>query len=146
MAPRITKALARADIESSDFRSKPLTQHLVERAQLILTAETAHRAAVVRLEPTALGRVFTLRQFARLIPEARTANRVAAELHGLRALVQACSAARGMGQPARGAEDDVEDPWGRSGRAYRRSMKSIDVAITVIADGITAATRTVDGP
>lgn len=141
MAPRISAALAHRGIETSGFRSKPLTGHLVERADLILTAETAHRAKVVRLEPSALGRVFTLRQFARLIPQSPVAAAAPTGARGLEPLVRACSAARGMGQPARGAEDDVEDPWGRSRLAYRRSMKAIDATIDVIARAVIAACR-----
>lgn len=141
MAPRISGALARRAIETSGFRSKPLTSHLVERADLILTAETAHRANVVRLEPAALGRVFTLRQFARLMPHSTKIDAASALGRGLGPLVQACSAARGMGQPARGAEDDVEDPWGRSRLAYHRSMKAIDATIDVIAAAVIAANR-----
>lgn len=141
MAPRISRALARRGIDTSGFRSKPLTTHLVERADLILTAETSQRANVVRLEPMALGRVFTLRQFARLLPEAKTFDAASAGGCGLASLVQACSAARGIGQPARGTEDDVEDPWGRSRLAYHRSMKAIDDALGVIAARIIAADR-----
>lgn len=141
MALRISRALMRAGIESNDFQSKPVTRQLVERADLILTAETAHRAAVVRLEPATLGRVFTLRQFARLIPVALDSVAGTEQIHSLPGLVRACSAARGLGQPARGTEDDVEDPWGRSARTYRRSMKSIDRALAVIVPEIAGALR-----
>lgn len=141
MAPRIRAALGRRGIDAGGFSSKQVTRHLVERADLVLTAETAHRATVVRLEPTALGRVFTLRQFARLIPAEGGLSEASDGGPGLAPLVMACSAARGMGQPALGAEDDIEDPWGRSSLAYRRSMKAIDAAVGIIGAGIIAAGR-----
>lgn len=141
MAPRISAALAHRGIDTDGFQSKPLTTRLVERADLILTAETSHRASVVRLEPSALGRVFTLRQFARLIPHAKRLDAASTGGCGLTPLVQACSAARGISQPARGAEDDVEDPWGRSRLTYRRSMNAIDDALAVIAAEVIHASR-----
>ena len=49
------------------FRSRPLTPAIVADADLILTAERSHRAAVVSMVPDALHRTFTLLQFARLI-------------------------------------------------------------------------------
>lgn len=141
MAPRISAALERRGIDTGGFHSKQVTGHLVERADLILTAESAHRATVVRLEPTALGRVFTLRQFARLMPADSQLGKATDREPGLVPLVAACSAARGMGQPARGAEDDIEDPWGRSRLAYHRSMKAMDTTVGVIAARVIAANR-----
>lgn len=142
MAPRISEALTRSNIEHDGFESKPLTRQLVERSTLILTAESAHRAAVVRLEPAALARVFTLRQFARLLQFTQKAEAPGpAEIHGLPALVSSCSAVRGVGQTARGADDDVDDPWGRSRGTYRRTMRTIDSAIETIATNLVAATR-----
>lgn len=142
MAPRISEALTRSKIEHGDFESKPLTRQLVEQSALILTAESAHRAAVVRLEPAALPRVFTVRQFARLLQYTqKTETPRPVEISGLPGLVHSCSAVRGVGQPARGADDDVDDPWGRSRGTYRRTIRTMDSAIEIIAAGLVAATR-----
>ena len=46
------------------FISRPLTRELVEEADLVLTAEAAHRAFILEDHPAAFRKVFTLGQFA----------------------------------------------------------------------------------
>lgn len=130
-APRIVEALDARGIDATSFRSKPVDHDLIAAADLILTAEVAHRAAVARLHPAALPRVFTLRQFARLVPEATRAEPGFAGA-GILKLAAACARARGTGGIARGAGDDIEDPWRGSGFAYRRTVKAIDAALREI--------------
>jgi protein-tyrosine phosphatase len=130
-APRIVDALDARGIDMTSFRSKPLDHDLIAAADLILTAEVAHRATVVRLHPPALSRVFTLRQFARLVPEAVRAEPRYARA-GIVELTAACARTRGAGGITRAGSDDIEDPWSRSAFAYRRAMKAIDAALAEI--------------
>jgi protein-tyrosine phosphatase len=55
-------ASMRAATFSVSHRSRALTVEDMEQADLILTAERAHRSAVVRMSPIARGRTFTLKE------------------------------------------------------------------------------------
>lgn len=106
MNPEMAVTMEAVDPE---FRSQALTRELVEWADLILTAESTHRAFVMEDHPRALHKVFTLGQFARVA-------QAAPELHG-RDLVAAAGDRRTP--PLRG--DDIEDP-------YRRGMVAAEAA------------------
>lgn len=86
------------------FRSRPLSRDLVDWADLILTAESSHRAFVMEEHPRALRKVFTLGQFARVA-------QAAPELRG-RDLIAAAGERRTPPLP----EDDIDDPY-RRGKA-----------------------------
>lgn len=65
--PRVAASLAELGIPAEELTphlSRRLTVEAVERADLVLTAERAHRAAVVRLVPAAVTRSFTVRELA----------------------------------------------------------------------------------
>ncbi|QSB24146.1 arsenate reductase/protein-tyrosine-phosphatase family protein [Curtobacterium sp. 24E2] len=53
--------------DPSGHGSRYLTAAIVEDADLVLTAERSHRAAVVSLAPRATKRAFTIKQFARVL-------------------------------------------------------------------------------
>jgi Protein-tyrosine-phosphatase len=129
-SPRIVAALAARDIDASAFRSKPAVADVIASADLVLTAEVAHRATVIRRVPAVLPRVFTVRQFARLVPLA--VGGAAAHPRGILELAAACAGARGTGGIVPPGEDDIEDPWNRSRFAYRRATKRIDEALRII--------------
>jgi protein-tyrosine phosphatase len=99
---------------------------MVQRADLVLTATREHRVAVVSLDPQALPRTFTLREFARLVrtlpadPAALPAN-----------VVSAVAAARGSARVPP-SEDDVADPYGGPLRSYRRCRDVITDAVDTI--------------
>lgn len=135
-APRILAALAERGIDAGVFRTKPVSPELVQAADLILTAETAHRAVVTRLDPRALGRVFTLRQFARLLPMAAPPSTPT-----VADLIFSCSQARGMGPLVGEDDDDLPDPWNRSRFVYRRAMRATDVALDRIVAALSPARR-----
>lgn len=123
----IISALTRHGVDISGFRSKPLNGSLLRTADLILTAEASQRGDVVRLDPLALPRVFTLRQFARLVPLALDGE--PGILRDVPGLAHACADARGSTGPA--ADDDIADPWHRSWLTYRKAIGRIDHAIAV---------------
>lgn len=105
MHPGALTALAEERIDASDFRSRALTSSLVADAALTLTATREQRAACARLAPRQLGRVFTLRQFARLVD--------ASGLHGLASVdgvLEAVAAVRSGIQPVPAAHDEIADP------------------------------------
>lgn len=97
-----------------EHRSRPLTAADVEWADLVLTAEREHRSAVASLQPTALRRVFTLRQAGRAAQWLLDAGMVAAARE--RAM-NAAGWADGIpeGDPRRDVEPmpaNLADRWG----------------------------------
>jgi len=105
MHPKAMRVLAEAGIDPSSFRSRKLTSGLVAGSELTLTATRQQRAECVRLDPRQMGRVFTLRQFARLVD--------ATDLRGsttVDGVLEAVTAVRGDIQPVPATDDEVADP------------------------------------
>ena len=126
MHPRMVDLLTRKGIDPTGWKSRLLTGALIDGADLILTAEGRPRASVVTARPNALHRTFTLRQFARLAP-AVTPMLVSPDAGAT--LLERARAARSL-VPLPPDAEDIEDPIGRHGRAFRRCARVIDEAIT----------------
>lgn len=122
MAEPVLAALEDDGIDASAFRAQDLTRALAAGADLILTAEASHRSEVARLLPRALPRIFTVRQFARLLTSDPADD---AGLVRLGDLVQHVARLRGTTQPAGGAADDVQDPWNGSRATYRHAIDAM---------------------
>ena len=60
------KALGLSMTDAEAHRPQLLTREMVEQADIILGAARIHRSACVRMDLSALGRAFTMREFARL--------------------------------------------------------------------------------
>ena len=105
MHPRAMQALAEEGIDPSDFRSRTLTSGLVAGSVLTLTATREQRAECVRLAPRQLGRVFTLRQFARLVDATGLREPTTVD-----SVLDAVTAVRGDIQPVPATDDEVADP------------------------------------
>ncbi|MGO4301333.1 arsenate reductase/protein-tyrosine-phosphatase family protein [Leifsonia sp. RAF41] len=138
VAPHMA-ALLRADgLDVDGYATRQLTAAMVADADIVLTAERAHRKQVVLLDPRALGRTFTLLQFSRLLPVATASGRHRAEQSAktrLKTLIERCVAARGTVGPG-GSGDDVADPWGFAPDAYRRSAEQMRPALYTVADAL----------
>lgn len=121
MTAEAEAALHRHNYEvAAGFRSRLLTRPLIGGADLILTMETKHRAAVLALEPGALRRTFTLREFARLIPASSVPGR-----H----LVEIATALRGaVPMPPPGA-DDIPDPMGYGDPGHDNCLALVQAAL-----------------
>jgi protein-tyrosine-phosphatase len=72
--PAAVDALTRAGIDAPEHRSRALTRQLIVNADLILTMEPEHRAAVLELDPSAGERTHVLHVFA--TDEPRTEDQV----------------------------------------------------------------------
>nr|WP_246377294.1 adenylyl-sulfate kinase [Nocardioides ginsengisegetis] len=96
------------------FRSRALTADMVAAADLVLTAEAAHRTFILDDQPGAFRKVFTLGQFAEAV------RGVDGGLHG-RELLTAIGDRRGTADP----KLDVADP-------YRRGPEAAEVTATEI--------------
>jgi protein-tyrosine phosphatase len=110
-----------------------LNRQMAAAADLVLTAEVAHRASVLELFPAAVGRIFTLRQFARLAAQLSTA-----ELGMLSpsAVVTAVAAQRGT--RARLSDDDIADPYLGTAARYEAAGRALDAAVSGVVRAFTA--------
>jgi len=81
-------------------------------ADLVLTAERTHRSIVVQQAPTALGKTFCLREFARLMASVECDGMPSDPVALARAAVVAARDSRGLIPPVPPSEDDIADPKG----------------------------------
>lgn len=114
-------------LDLSGHRARGVEAELVALSDLVITMEAAHRDAILRLHPRALGHTFTWLELARLAtrvgpPRPRAGmdvrDRVAAAaraIHHARPLAL---------EPPAGA-DDVADPIGRGRRHYQRMAATL---------------------
>lgn len=65
MATRMVAALDDGGIPTTSFTARQLDASMIDEADLIITADRRHRAAVVGINADALERTFTLREFGR---------------------------------------------------------------------------------
>jgi protein-tyrosine phosphatase len=114
--------------------STPLSEKLVARSQLVLTATRDHRAVVASLLPRASRYAFTLTQFARL-----AASVAPGELDAISHpidRVAAIAAQRGFAPPERPEDDDIDDPFMESIEVYERVAAELDAATRTIASAL----------
>jgi len=120
-----------------NFRSKPLTEKMVNEADLILTATGAHRAEVLNLSPLALKRTMSLGELARLAQSVNPATWANAsdDAERLKALIPAAIAAR-HANPAGPEADDIIDPYKRSAQTYQLSHNQIVERVNALANAL----------
>lgn len=104
-----------AGADGSTFRSRAVARDLIDRADLILTAEAKHREFLVEDHPRAFRRIFTLGQFAESMDAPSTEG-----LSG-RELIEAVGKLRAPSKP----EHDVDDPYRRGPEAARTAADHI---------------------
>lgn len=137
MTAEMMRVAARFGIEtaaSNAHVAHRLHEVALERADLALALTREHRAAAVHLVPSAVKRVFTLKEFARLVgsPEmGRSTASTAADL------VTKASERRGLDTRSAPTLDDIPDPIGLSQAVYDRVGAEIAEAIDVIASALT---------
>jgi sulfate adenylyltransferase len=107
--------------DPSGFRSRRLTRPMIDAADVILTAEAAHRTFVLQERPAAMRKVFSLGQFA------AAADEVDPALTG-RELLVAVHRARSTADPAH----DVADPFRRGPEAARDAAAQLAELVGVI--------------
>ncbi|MFU8946818.1 hypothetical protein ACLRGF_08770 [Mycetocola zhadangensis] len=138
IASLMEELLAQEDIDATSFRTRQLEKHMVRSADLILTAERSHRSAVARLLPSALPRIFTVRQAARLINAAPAGSVQGTGLNPVQYLALLCASGRTINQPSGGAKDDIPDPWQQSRSTYRNVAETMKEPLDVLANAIAA--------
>lgn len=126
--PDMTAALP-TDLDVSEFRSRRLTANMLEEADLVLTAEAAHRAFILDDHPAMFRKVFTLGQFAAAVANAPAGlNR--------RELLAHVAEARGHADPAL----DVTDPYRRGPEAASACVARLDELLRVVLPRLSAST------
>lgn len=99
--------------DPDDHVARELDAHLVRDADLILTATESHRDRVLRDEPRAMRRTFTLLEFARLGRGLESAGPFLSDDEQV-ARIREVAGRRGLVPAPRSGEDDVGDPFGGS--------------------------------
>ncbi|MDO9497315.1 MAG: adenylyl-sulfate kinase, partial [Nocardioides sp.] len=124
----MAEALGRREVDSGDFISRPLSAALIEQADLILTAETSHRAFILDDHPRDFRKVFTLGQFAESVANFDLAGHE---------LVLAIGSRRGTAEQRL----DVHDPYGRGPEAAEACATQIDELLRVVVPALTGSGR-----
>lgn len=109
------------------WTSRRLDAAMIERADLVLTAERAHRGVVAELVPDAVTRTFTLLEFARMLAAAPP-GRADGTPGGL---IHLAEAARVHAGPSR-SSDDLPDPVNQGRQAFRACAGEINRAVVRI--------------
>lgn len=130
---RIAKGLGVSGLEA--HKPQLVTEEFVENADLILGMSRGHRKRVVRLDPQAVRKTFTIREFARLAPLV-TPNDVREFMEpgvsALAAAVEAVGSKRGLLPPPKFVEEfDVIDPYKQGRSVYKLSRDELVPAVEV---------------
>ena len=118
--------LMRLGHSAGSFRSHAIDSYLVDSADLILTATQSHRSDVLNLNPRALRRTFTLREFAALCELAHGAD------------PQDLVAEAGRQRSKAPSDIDIGDPYRRSPDTHRATADQIDEAVQTISERLNA--------
>lgn len=122
-------------------RARQLSEEILGASDLILTMTRRQRRKVVELEPRVTRRVFTLREFARLVA-ATTDEMLASDLaevsfegkQPFRAAVQSIALSRSqLSSISDPAEDEVVDPYGHSLEVHQASAQQLVPAVNTLA-------------
>lgn len=134
-----SEAERRGVADAGGHRARRLRASMVDEADLIIALATEHRSEIVGLVPRALGRTFTLLEFARLtrsvVESSEPMSHPPGDLPGgasFPATVRALTlrAARSRGMLALHPDSlDIEDPIGQGDDVHRRSAKSVERAV-----------------
>ncbi len=118
MDAEMAAVLAERSVDPAGHRSRRLTPAMVDEADLVLTAEVAHRAWVLEQRPAAFRRVLTLGQLA------ATFEDLDPDLRG-RDLLDAAARALRPAVPG----DDVADPYRRGRAAAEAAADQIETLL-----------------
>jgi protein-tyrosine phosphatase len=131
VAPRMAALLQSRGLDSSQFTAHQLTPGMIRTATVVITMTRAQRSAVVRAVPEAVRRTFTLLELAYVLstsPGPRGATDDATRWAQVPELVSQ----ERLNHSARDRELDIEDPWGRGDKAFRRAFERIWAATDTV--------------
>ncbi len=130
----LSRAELRAAGGSPDgFVARQIGAKDIAAAELVLTAERAHRAYVVRELPRALRTTFTLREFARLLDGGLPGHRLPDDpVARARLAVAIARSTRGTLEQGPPGADDVPDPYGLPADAHHETATIVAAALRQI--------------
>ena len=133
------------EADASAHAARYLVEPLLMESDLVITMTREHRSHVVQMVPQLMKRAFPVREFARLAAtlttdEARAAADAAGgDVHArVRAALRAVTDQRGK-TPADQSNDDVIDPYRRSGEVYEQSANELLPALDEVERILRAA-------
>jgi protein-tyrosine phosphatase len=140
MHPYVRDILRARGAASDGFASQRLTTAMVAAADVVLAAAAVDRDRAIALAPAALGRTFTIREFARLaghasLPEPAATTGPAGLVVRARAAVAASQRMRGNVPYVDPASDDVADPV-RTPAAFAACADRIALALATALDAL----------
>lgn len=135
MTDRMASLLLEHGCDPTGFVARQVTPGMLRGTDLVLALTAQHRSAVIRLEPGAAVRTFTVRELARLLLDLDPADLPGAgatTADRLRAVVP-LAAARRRAVPPRSEDDDVIDPYLGTDAQYRTAFAQLAPAVLEIA-------------
>jgi protein-tyrosine-phosphatase len=115
------EAMRRRGLDISSHRSAATSRELVERADVILTAERQHVVKIAALSPDAFRQAMTLPEF--LVVAASSASD---EADGLRPWVRSLTEPRTASAYLREPVPEVADPTGSASRVFEAAVVAIE--------------------
>ncbi|GAB2456269.1 hypothetical protein GCM10027062_40610 [Nocardioides hungaricus] len=129
MSPEMAATLAARGVPGAGgFRSRAFSSALMPNADLVLTAETAHRQFILDDHPATFRRVFTLGQFAESV-------RALGDGPTGRELLDAVAERRGPADRSL----DVPDPYGLGPEAAERTAAALEELLRVVVPALTGS-------
>ncbi len=140
MEPHAAAVLRERGVDPDGFAAKELGADQVLAADLILGATREHREQVRLLDPYAVGRTFSLREFARIAREVDLSSLPTGDPAGrARALVDRVAMVR-TPRPGPGrVDDDIPDPFGAPLHVFRLCAESIAEGLAGLVDSLSPA-------
>jgi protein-tyrosine phosphatase len=117
--PRMAHLLQSRGLDGGQFAARQLTPDMIRGATVVVTMTRAQRSAVVRAVPEAVRRTFTLLELAHVLstsPGPRSATDDATRWARVPELVSL----ERLNHAAGSRELDIEDPYGRNDKTFRR--------------------------
>jgi protein-tyrosine phosphatase len=140
MEPHAAAVLRERGADPEGFTARELGPDQVLAADLILGATREHREQVRLLDPYAVGRTFSLREFARFARAVDPATLPAADpATRARALVDRVAMARSPRPGGGRADDDIPDPLGAPLHVFRLSAEAIADGLSALVEPLSAA-------
>lgn len=141
---RMAELVTAAGGDVAHFAARQATPAMIQESDLILALTVRHRAWVVDQVPAAVRRTLTLRELGRLVstipPGVFDPSTLPDDAARLAALLPLALGERRR-HAGRRHDDDVVDPYGRSGAAYRTSFDQITSGLTPVLRAIAARPR-----
>ena len=141
-APEAALAVGEYGLDITLHRARRLTRPMVDWAELVLGMSAEHRDAVIRLNPRAERRTFTLKELVHLLESASPIRVQGSSETQLQASVEVAAAERAAGGGATELlDEDIADPLGLSIESFRAVAWELEDLSRRLMDGLFPGTR-----